>query len=454
MPRLASRPAPLAPAAPLHAYAEDVARLAGRSPIGQSDDVWLVVAHTLDRAASLDVAERAAVLLSGADATDAVVAEVVAPRAAVDDGAARTLRSGAAAARALRTAAWLLAGRATTGFDATLGSALAALQEIVAEEEQAGAFALAFSTLAALRGALAPALDARGAGLLLAQQGRTARQLGALDAARDLYHAAVREARAAGAQDVAARALLGLGVLYSMRGNYPEAREHFRHALQAGRHASAGELVRASHHGLLVAALAARDVDTALVHGWAAFEGTPTDASAERAEMLINLADAVRQAGEPRAALGACLRALEMTDLARLRLPALGTGALAAAAVGERRLVAHLARDVDRVLVRSGQPFESARALLEVAEALLALDEPEAVEYAARAGALAEAGAFHEIALRAQQVADTVARAADAPRGDAGTAPAAGALRSRRAQSVVRRMEMMATRAGPLAVVT
>jgi hypothetical protein len=118
------------------------------------------------------------------------------------------------------------------------------VQAVVAQEEQAGAFVLAFSTLAALRRALSPVLDRRTEGLVLAQQGRVARQLGALSAAAELYAGSVRAARAARAPDVTARALIGSGVLASMRGNYPEARAHFGTAwtrLRAQEATSTGE---------------------------------------------------------------------------------------------------------------------------------------------------------------------------------------------------------------------
>jgi predicted ABC-type sugar transport system permease subunit len=61
-------------------------------------------------------------------------------------------------------------------------------------------------------------LDRRGEGLLLAQQGRVARQLGALATAAELYAASAQAGRAARAPDVVARALIGGGVLASMRG--------------------------------------------------------------------------------------------------------------------------------------------------------------------------------------------------------------------------------------------
>jgi tetratricopeptide (TPR) repeat protein len=275
----------------------------------------------------------------------------------------------------------------------------------------AGAFRLALTTLGALREAGAPALGARMEGLLLAQQGRAARQIGALDAARELYRAAIRAARTAHAADVSARALLGLGVVANMRGNYPEARRSFRRAVSAARRAGSVEMRRAAHQGLFIAAITARDLDTALAHGWAAVRQTAPEASDERAEALVNLAEVGFLAGEHRAALSACLGALELSDLARIRLPAISAAARAAAALGERRLLEHLARDVERTVNRSGQPYENAHALVGVAEALLTVGDARAAAYAERAAELASAGAFHELRLRAERVAAQVAEA-------------------------------------------
>lgn len=406
----------LTPATPGHAYAADVARLNGREPVGPADDAWLALAHAVTRAAALSPAQRPAVLAAGANSLAALLPDDLAP------AARRTL---AAAAGGLHTFAarlgrWRAADRtsASCAADAhTTADALAAVQQAIAEQEQAGAFLLAFSTLAALRVAVAPVLDARGQGLLLAQQGRVARQLGALTTAAELYHAADRSARAARAPDVAARALLGAGSLATVRGNYPEARTLYQRALRAAARAGDAELERAGHHGLLIAAFAANDVDTALAHGWAAVRGFSDKDAEARAEVLANLGEVGRQAGEHRAALGACLSALELTHLSRVRLPALGTAVLAAAQLGEHKLLTFLARDVNRAVARSGQPYENARALMNLAEAYSLVGEPMSATYASAAGSLAETGRFHEIAARAEQVLSrTDAEAHPAPK--------------------------------------
>ncbi len=420
--------APLVPLAPFEAYAADVDRLLGRAPLGAADDAWLVLGHALARAAALPRAERGAVCAAGARAVAASLPE------AVDDRVCAGARAAGAAIAAVSRELILGERHEAGGGQA----AVAAVQTVVAQQEQAGAFLLAFTTLAAARRALAPALDARGRGLLLAQQGRVARQLGALTTAASLYRRAARIARRAEADDVAAVAFVGAGVLASMRGNYPEAREYYRRALKYATRAGSAVHQRASHHGLLGAACAANDLDTALAHGWAALRGLAEDESDQRAESLLILGEVGRQAREYRAALGACMSVIELTDLPRLRLPALGTAARAAAALGEHRLLAHLEEEVKRGVRRSGQQFENARALLNLAEAFDGVRNDLALQYASRAKALGVSGNFHELVARAERVISGTSPGSDeAP---AGPDPI---LRSARAQAVVRSLEAL-----------
>jgi hypothetical protein len=120
--------------------------------------------------------------------------------------------------------------------------------------------------------------------------------------------------------------------------------------------------------------------------------------------MLVNLADVGREAGEYRAALGACVRALELAEAARLRLPALGCATIASALLGEHALVDHFISDVEQTVSRSGLSFENARALTEVGEALAILGDFRAFGYASRAALVARRAGFHEITARTLQI--------------------------------------------------
>jgi tetratricopeptide (TPR) repeat protein len=431
----------LTPVPPFQAYAQDVARLGGEAPIGPDDDAWLLLAQTLARAGTATRAGRSAVLLGGGQ----VIAGM--------DGVAPLCGVG----QALVVVAGGLDGYEAEGSHAAAQQIVEATQLVAAAQERAGAFMLAFTTLAALREALAPLLDDRARGLILAQQGRAARQLGAIASAAALYREAARAARSGRAPDVAARALLGSGVLANMRGNYPEARTFFKRALTAGKRSGVTEFSRAAHHGLLIAAIAAQDVDTALEHGWAAMLGTPDGAGDERAEILINLANVGSLAGEHRASLGASLRALELSTAARVCLPAIGTAVVAAGHLGERRLLEHLTREAKRICDRAGQPFEAASVLLALAEAHAILGDDAATELADGALAAAEAGGFYELATRAEKVRRARAEAQVAvpsvtnqphwaPAQSHAEWPAAAApvvVRSTRARAVVRSLEAL-----------
>ncbi len=405
-------PAVPAPLAPFDAYRADVERLGGVAPLCVADDAWILVAHTLARAARAQRPQQATLLAGAAAGLRGLAPEwPAAPEFPGDSGGsrdARLARTVAVVADAFDALANALRSDAALAADVR-DAALAAVQDLAADAETISAFQLARVMLSAARTLLAPALDAHAEGLLLAQEGRVARQLNELAAADALYQRAARLARTAHAPDVAARALVGLGNLYSMRGNYPEARSTLQRAIRAARRADSSELLRAAHHGLLFAAHNANDVDMALTHGWAAVQYIAPSAPDERAEALINLAALGRLCGADRAAIGACLHGLELTANPRLQLAALGTAVQAAARLRETRLVSQLTHTIDRVIARAGRAYESTHTLTEVAEGLLDIDAVRAGEYAVRAGVIARAEGFHEFAFRAERVTALVA---------------------------------------------
>jgi tetratricopeptide (TPR) repeat protein len=180
----------------------------------------------------------------------------------------------------------------------------------------------------------------------------------------------------------------------------------------------------------MVAASAAADLDTALAHGWAAFADASSDDD-QRADMLLNLGTLSLRAGEHRAALGACLRALELTDQTRLRLPAAGTAAIAAGHLADHRTLEHLRREIERLVGHWFDPFENARALAELAQAFALASRRDARDYAARAGALASQFRLHEIATILESLETAPApRPALAPDRSGRTASARDVLRT------------------------
>ena len=272
------------------------------------------------------------------------------------------------------------------------------MQGMVEAMENAGAFQLAYTMLAAVRATLRDA-GPRAIGLVLAQQARVARQLGELDVAFDLYDAAAELAESSGDRELAGRALLGKGNVACMRGNYPEAGDAYVAALAVAGDVPA--IAAGAHHGLMIRASVAGDVSAALSHGWEAFESAAGDA-ARRADLLINLAELCQRVGEHAAALHGYRAALVLTSLTRLRLAALGGAAVAAAHLGDEDLLAELTRSAEAEMAGSGQPYENARTWLELAEAHMLLGEnTQAARYLAHATELARSSGFHEIQYRA-----------------------------------------------------
>lgn len=306
-----------------------------------------------------------------------------------------------AAATALLTYSSARGGADAIG--AAADQAATAVQGMVAELERDGAFVLAASALAALR-ATVPEIGLRTEALVLAQEGRIARQRGQMVEAEARYRRALSLARRSEAPDAAARALLGLGVAASMRGNYPQARVRFRRAISAAGQADDANLTRMAHQGLLSAALAAGDIDTALRHGWAAAELAPT--AEDRAEAMVNLAEVCRAAHQLRAALRGYLVALDLSTLPRICLSALGGGVLVAAELGQDRLLHMMASAAERLTRSSGQPYENAITLVEIAEAFAVRKDAVAVaKYSALAAAAVSGHPYHEVTYRLERLA-------------------------------------------------
>ena len=208
---------------------------------------------------------------------------------------------------------------------------------------------------------------------------------------------------ACGDRELTGRAAVGRGILANMRGNYPEAHAAYEAALAAALDVPA--VASMAHHGLMLAASAAGDVNAALAHGWRAFESAAGDPT-RRADMLINLAELCRKVGQYAAALRGYQAALVLTRLPRLRLAALDGAAVAAAHVGNRALLAELTRTAEAEIASSGLPYESAVAWLALAEAPARVGAAaEVARSRARAMELAMAGGFHEVRYRAEALA-------------------------------------------------
>ena len=105
-----------------------------------------------------------------------------------------------------------------------------------------------------------------------------------------------------------------------------------------------------------------------------------------------------------------------------------------------RGLLDFLARDVERTVARSGQQFENARALVQLAEAFDGVRDSTALRYAAEARELAVSGLFHEVVARADAV---LGGEHVAPRRHPQAGHAVAVTRTPRASAVLRTLEVL-----------
>ena len=283
---------------PAEAYAADLERLGRSTPIGGSDDAWLVLAHALHRFSLLTEAEANAALSQTADAI-----------------AINAVAAGVATQSALLRCAMALQAmhdplRVLESGHSPVTELFVATQAVAEEQELAGAFELAHATLHGVLRAFGNRATPRAQGNVMAQLGRAVRQLGAHDLAHGYYDEAMMVGYECEALDVVARALLGLGVMALTRGNYPKARELFERALVNADRANDPELIRSAHHGLLNCGFASGDLDSALVHGWNVLRLCIAPDS--RAEALMNMAEICRLTGEHDAAMRVYTVAMEI----------------------------------------------------------------------------------------------------------------------------------------------
>jgi tetratricopeptide (TPR) repeat protein len=369
---------------PLEAYRSDLSRHPSRTDFGRSDTVWLLVAHCLHR---LSRAQR--------DARRSIAENCA---AAINDLATTVSPDTPEEAAMLTELDRMRRGLVTLDIRRGATEVVVAARALADQMGDAGALWLAFSTLGHARLA-APTAEPRELGLAMADQGWVARSLGDLDSADELYEGVAGAGATHNEPELRARALLGQGVNARVRGNYPKARAAFRDGLAIAAAADLHDLQSIGHQGLLIAAITAGDSDTALVHGWAAFElacGYPD----REAEILINLSHVSMVAGYADAALRGFVASLRRSPASRFRLPSLGGAAVAAARVGNRDLVTAIARTSEDSLITGALPFESASALRSLSEAFETIgDAARAEDYRLRARALARKNGFFEIVL-------------------------------------------------------
>jgi tetratricopeptide (TPR) repeat protein len=361
-------------------------------PIGGSDDAWLVLAHSLHRCSLISNHELRPTLAATADAIaiNAIAAGV---------SAQSSLLRSAKALRAMTDPAQLMESGNTAALELFV-----ATQAVAEEQELAGAYGLAFATLNSLLNAFGSHVTARARGNVLAQLGRAVRQLGASDLAQEYYEDAMHLGYEHETLDVVARALLGLGVLGLVRGNYPNAREQFERALVNADCAKDPELIRSAHHGLMNCSISSGDLDSALVHGWNVLRLCIAPDS--RAEALMNMAEICRLTGEHDAAIRVYAVAMEWTSHPNVRLHAM-SGALQSAVASQRLTTAQrYVAELDALLPTIHDLYARASVGVEIADSLHRLgDVLAASARLEESRSLAARNAFNEVVHRAEQLA-------------------------------------------------
>lgn len=377
---------------PLEAYRSDLSRHPNRSDFGRSDTVWLLVAHCLHRLSRAHGEARRSIADNCASAIGDL-ASTVAP----DTSEEATMITQLARLRG-----------ALPFIDTARGGAelVDAARALARQMGEAGALWLAFSTLGHVRLA-ATGSRPRDIGLAMADQAWVARTLGDLDSAEELYDEVTATGLRSGEVELVARALLGKGVTARVRGNYPKARKWLREGLEHAESAGLSDLAAIGHQGLLIAAGTAGDLDTALVHGWAAYE-LLSDEPDRQAEVLINIAQASLDAGQALAARSGFLASMSRNASPRVRLACLGGAAVASATVGDTVALMKLSCSAEDCLSPSAFPYETAGVLKSLYRAFdLVEDAARAEDYRLRARALARKNGFFEVVL-ATEVRETI----------------------------------------------
>ena len=273
--------------------------------------------------------------------------------------------------------------------------------------ERAGCFEMAFTTVSAVC-RIATGADLATRMLAAIHLGRIARQLGDVASATDCYEMAADVSLRERDAPLAARAYIGLGVVAAYRGNRPAERKMFERALSLCHPGSPTEAM--ASQGMMNVALAERRLIDALLHGWRAFDLFP-EGEEDRAMIMSNLALASLHGNYNSAALRGFLHALTLTDIARIRLPAIGGAIRAAARVGSDIQVTTLNASGNLEAAKANMPYETARFLMHAGSAFSTIGEKEVSRARLReAFAISIQHTFHELQSKVEVALESLDR--------------------------------------------
>lgn len=283
--------------------------------------------------------------------------------------------------------------------DADVPQLVGSLRAVANVAEEFGAFRLAYSILHLVELAFGPDAGALERGRLLAQRARVTRLGGNGEAADVLYGLLQDAATSLDSPELHARAHFGFGLRARERGNLPLMQKHTQAALEYALAAKDLELIAGAHHGLTAVAGELKKFDEAVMHAWAGFRDVRGDASKE-AHALVNVAQAILDFGEPAIALRAYVTALTRRLPMRLELPALGGAAIAAARIGDRRMLDRIVNRLDVLAGTGDLRFDTLSAQAEAVTALIIMDDARAEPLRLDVLARASAGGFHSVVYR------------------------------------------------------
>ena len=358
----------------LEAYSTDIAHRRSDEPLTPHDGQWIAVGTLLSHACNVSVRTRERLLTQ-----------------------ARTMM------RDLLGEALWTQGPPLDAAPPSDGHILAPRVRLLCEQvEDAGAIHLADALLGAylLSG---DEIDALERGRIAALRARLAWKRGDHATALERYRRVRAIARRIGSTELEVRAEVGFAVVARQRGNYPASRTAARRAVQVGEAHGLARLAALGHQLLMVAAVVAGDLNTALQHSWLAYANVRGDATDEAAH-LVDTAQLFLDAGHADVASAGFAAALERRIPDRIRLPALGGAALAAARQGDEHTLSRMADAVRRTLNDGLLPYASVVGRLDIAEALETIGHVDAAEpFRHEAETVASAQRYHELVHRAQR---------------------------------------------------
>jgi hypothetical protein len=231
---------------------------------------------------------------------------------------------------------------------------------------------------------------------------RIARQCGSLDVAEQLGRQVRYLARRTRSHELFARGSMVMMAVNQERGNYPEMERWAHRALAHCIDDRLPLTTGAAKEALMIRAAVRGDFDTALIHGWQAYQQYAGLAEPE-ANILINISRLLVDSGRPSPAVRGFIAALARGPSVRLALFAWGGLSIAAAGIGDGELVELASNRILAMADLIPSPYAVGTALVSGAKARALAGMPNE-PWVARASALAEQWGYHELSIEVDEL--------------------------------------------------